>query len=268
MGKSTRDGNGITNTLRIDNMRVFTDGACSKNGRTNAKAGFAAWFPENRELSSSHRMADEHVQTNQRAELSAIHLAVSTLETAGFLDEDISIYTDSEYSINCLTKWLPGWISRGWKTSDGKDVLHQDLIKETTEKLAKFKGHRFIHVKAHTGGEDDLSRQNDIVDRMARATIDETVRVIEPPVVDDILPGCPLRLLGPPTSQAELVNWIRANLSSLDKDIIDKHLMKAFAEMCKNRSINLTKQTIQRTPMLRAERAHLQIVHVVVEKIE
>ncbi len=249
-------------------MRVFTDGACSKNGKADAKAGFAAWFPENRELSSSHRIPDGQPQTNQRAELAAIHLAVNTLETAGFLDEDISIYTDSEYSINCLTKWLPGWTSRGWKTSEGKDVLHQDLIKEISDKLAKFRGHRFVHVKAHTGGGDDLSRHNDIVDRMARSTIDETVRVVEPPVIDDLFPGCPLRLLGPPTSQTEVLNWMRANLSTLDKDIIDKHLMKAFIEACKNRGVNLTKQTIQKTPMLRAERAHLQIDHVVVEKVE
>ena len=249
-------------------MRVFTDGACSKNGKPDAKAGFAVWFPEKRNLSSSHRVPENESQTNQRAELSAIRFAVSVLEKAGYLDEDIVIYTDSEYSINCVTKWLPGWISRGWKTSDGKDVLHQDLIKEITERLVKFKSHRFVHVRAHTGGEDDLSRHNDIVDRMARGTIDESVKVVEPPVVDEIFPGCPLRLLGPPTSQANILTWMRANLSTLDKDVIDKHLMKAFVEICKNRDINLTKQTIQRAPMFRAERGHLQIEHVVVEKVE
>lgn len=249
-------------------MRVFTDGACSKNGRPDAKAGYGVWFPENRDLSSSQRIPDGEPQTNQRAELSAIYAAAVTLEKAGCLDENIVIYTDSEYSINCLTKWLPGWISRGWKTTDGKDVLHQDLIKGISDKFAKFNSYRFVHVKAHTGAEDDLSRHNDIVDRMARGTIDETVRVVEPPIVDDIFPGCPLRLLGPPTSQNDVLVWMRGNLSALDKDIIDKHLMKAFIEVCKNRSVNLTKQTIQRTPMLRAERAHLQIDHVVVEKVE
>lgn len=249
-------------------MRVFTDGACSKNGKPDAVAGFAAWFPENRELSSSHRIPAGESQTNQRAELSAIHLAVTTLEREGFLDEDIAIYSDSEYSINCLTKWLPGWTSRGWKTSEGKDVLHQDLIKDISGKLARFRSHRFIHVKAHTGSGDDLSRQNDVVDRMARCTIDETVRVVEPPIVDDLFAGCPLRLLGPPTSQNDVLTWMRANLPALDRDIVDKHLIKAFMEVCKNRGVTLTKQIIQRTPMLRAERAHLQIEHVVVEKVE
>jgi ribonuclease HI len=249
-------------------MRVFTDGACSNNGKPDAKAGFAIWFPEKRELSCSQRLPDNEPQTNQRAELSAIRMAVVILEKAGYLDEDIVIYTDSEYSMNCVGKWLPGWISRNWKTSDGKDVLHQDLIKEITSILARFKSHRFVHVRAHTGGSDDLSRHNDIVDQMARGTIDESIKVVEPPVVDEIFPGCPLRLLGPPTSQPNILTWVRENLSTLDKDIIDKHLMKAFVEVCKNRDINLTKQTIQRTPMFRAERGHLQIEHVVVEKIE
>lgn len=249
-------------------MRVFTDGACSKNGKPDAKAGFAVWFPEKRDLSCSHRVPDNQPQTNQRAELSAIHMAVSILEKGGYLDDNIVIYTDSDYSINCLTKWLPGWISRNWKTSEGKDVLHQDLIKECSAALAKFKSHRFVHVKAHTGNEDDLSKNNDIVDRMARGTIDESVRFVEPPVVDELFAGCPLRLLGPPTSQDTILTWMRANLSTLDKDIIDKHLMKAFVEVCKNRDINLTKQTIQRKTMYRAEKGHLQIERVVVEKVE
>ncbi len=249
-------------------MRVFTDGACSKNGKPGAKAGFAAWFPEYPTLSSSQRVPDNESQTNQRAELSGIRLAVDILERNGHLDEDVIVYTDSDYCINCLTKWLGGWMARNWKTTDGKDVLHQDLIKEISGRLAKFKSHRFVHVRAHTGGEDDMSKNNDVVDRMARSTIDETVRVVEPAVVDDIFPNCPLRLMGPPTSQAHILRWMQGSLSTLDKDIVDKHLMKAFAELCKARDINLTKQTVQRETMYRAERGHLQIDRVVVEKIE
>lgn len=178
------------------------------------------------------------------------------------------IYTDSKYSIDCLTTWLPGWVSRGWKTADGKDVLHQDLIRDTSSRLAKFKSYRFVHVKAHTGGADELSRHNDRVDRMARSTIDETVRVVEPPAIDDLYPECPLRLMGPPVAQSEVLHWIRGHLDSMDRAIVDKHLLKAFAEVCKVRDVTLTKQTIARTVMLRAERSHLQIDRVVIEKLD
>lgn len=249
-------------------MRVFTDGACSNNGRPTAKAGYAVWFPDAQSLSMSARVPDTCAQTNQRAELSAIHRCVVILDDGGYHDEDIVIYTDSDYSINCLTKWVSGWVARGWKTSSGTDVLHRDLIEDVSKRLTKFKSHRFVHVRAHTGGTDDLSKNNDIVDRMARATIDDTVREVPPPAVDDLFPGCPLRLLGPPVAQSELLTWMKANLDTMDQDVIQKHLLKAFAELCKARDVALTKQTIQRTPMLRAERSRLQIDRITIEKAE
>lgn len=248
-------------------MRVFTDGACSNNGRKNAKAGYAVWFPDHAEFSTSGRVPVEQSQTNQRAEMMGIHKAVDVLETRGYYDEDIVVYTDSDYCINCLTKWIPGWISRGWKTAEGKDVLHRDLIESISSRLSKFKSYRFHHVRAHTGGQDDMSVNNDIVDRMARGTI-EDIKVVPPPASDEMFPGCPLRLMGSPIQQTDVVTWVRSNLGTLDKDIVDKHLFKAFAELCKIRDVNLTKQTIQKRTMIRAEVGHLQINNVQVEKIE
>jgi ribonuclease HI len=248
-------------------FRVFTDGACSQNGKPGAKAGYAVWFPENRGLSFSARIPADQPQTNQRAEMAAIHRAVLILEDHGHTDEDIVIYTDSDYCINCLTKWIPGWVSRGWKTSNGTDVLHRDLIEDISTRLTKFKSHRFVHVRAHTGGQDDLSRNNDVVDRMARGTIEE-VRDIPPPAVDELYPGCPLQLMGAPVPHSQLMTWIKANIGSLDQAILDKHLLKAFTEMVKLRDVTITKQSIQKTPMLRAERSSLQITHVTIDKIE
>ena len=248
-------------------MRVFTDGSCINNGKPGAKAGYAVWFPENREWSESHRIPDGESQTNQRAELSAIFKAVSILDQQGIYDEDIIIYTDSDYSIKCLTQWITGWIAKGWKTSEGKDVLHQDLIKGITEKLTKFKSHRFHHVRSHTGGGDDLSVNNDIVDRMARGTIEE-VKLVEPPAVDQLFEGCPLQLMGSPISQSRVIEWIRNNLNRLDTETVNKHLMKAFVEQCKTKDVVITKQTIQKQTVLRAERGHLQVSSVVINKLD
>jgi ribonuclease HI len=249
-------------------MRVFTDGACSSNGRPGAKAGYAAWFPDNQALSVSARIPAGEPQTNQRAELSAIHRAVVVLEERGFRDEDVVIYTDSEYCVNCLTKWITGWVSRGWKTSAGGDVLHRDLIQDTSSRLAKFKSYRFGHVRSHTGGEDDLSRNNDIVDRMARATVDDTVREVPLPAEDVLFEGCPLQLMGAPVAQSVLLQWMRTNLDTLDRSVVDKHLMKALTELCKISDVSLTKQTIQKSPMIRAERMSLQITRVDTETTE
>jgi ribonuclease HI len=248
-------------------MRVFTDGSCTSNGRKGAKAGYAAWFPDHPSWSSAFRVPDDQDQTNNRAELSAINLAVKTLEDRGEIDCDLVIYSDSEYSINCLTSWLPGWMNRGWKTAAGKDVLHQDLIKDTTARLSKFKSHRFVHVKAHTGALDELSKQNAVVDKMAQDIVNGIEAKPEVPVVvDELFPGCPLRIMGGPTQQKDIIAWMRSSIDTLDKELIDKHLYKAFAEMCKARDVNLTKQVISKTPMIRAERGHLQIETV--DKVE
>ena len=138
-------------------------------------------------------------------------------------------------------------------------MLHRDLIEDASKRLAKFKSHRFVHVRAHTGGEDDLSRNNDVVDRMARGTIEVVPENIPMPAADVLFEGCPLQLMGPPTPMTAIVTWMRGNLSILDKAVIDKHLFKAFTELCKDREVNLTKQTIQKTPMIRAERTSLQV---------
>ena len=248
-------------------MRVFTDGSCTSNGRKGAKAGYAAWFPDHPAWSSAHRVPDDQDQTNNRAELSAILLAVTTLQDRGEVDCDLVVYSDSEYSINCLTSWLPGWMNKGWKTAAGKDVLHQDLIKDTTARLSKFKSHRFVHVKAHTGGLDELSKHNAVVDKMAQDIVNGIVPKPEiPVVVDELFPGCPLRIMGGPTQQKDIVTWMRTSIDTLDKELIDKHLYKAFAEMCKARDVALVRQVISKTPVIRAERGHLQIDAV--DKVE
>jgi ribonuclease HI len=243
-------------------MRVFTDGSCIGNGKSGAKAGYAVWFPENPSWSTSARIPNEQSQTNQRAELYAILAAANVLIEHGCTTEDIVIYTDSDYSINCLTKWITKWVARNWKTIDGKDVLHQDLIKDISNKLSKFKSHRFHHVRAHTGGEDDLSKNNDVVDRMARESVEDTPKPIALPSATDVLfPGCPLSLFGSSVQQSIIVSWIRNNMSVLDADVIDKHLFKAFTEICKARDVNLVKQVVQKKNVIRAEVAHLQITH-------
>ena len=241
-------------------MRVFTDGSCTSNGRKGAKAGYAVWFPDHPSWSSARRVPDNEDQTNNRGEMSAILLAVMTLEDHGETDCDLVVYSDSEYCINCLTSWLPGWINKGWKTAAGKDVQHQDLIKDITSRLSKFKSHRFVHVKAHTGGLDELSKHNAIVDKMAQDITNGIEPKPEAPVVvDELFPGCPLRIMGGPTQQKDIVAWMRTSIATLDTELIDKHLFKAFTEMCKARDVNLTRNVIAKTPMIRAERAHLQI---------
>ena len=51
-------------------INVFTDGACSNNGKQNAKAGIGVFFEENDPRNVSRRVDGK--QTNNTAELTAI----------------------------------------------------------------------------------------------------------------------------------------------------------------------------------------------------
>ncbi|HRL44808.1 MAG TPA: ribonuclease H, partial [Gemmiger qucibialis] len=57
--------------------------------------------------------------TNNRMELTGLLEALRQLKEPC----DIDLYSDSQYVINSLTKWLPGWKRKGWKKADGKPVL-------------------------------------------------------------------------------------------------------------------------------------------------
>ncbi len=47
----------------------------------------------------------------------------------------VTIYTDSSYVINGITKWIHGWKRNGWKTKTKDDVLNKDLWMNLDEVL-------------------------------------------------------------------------------------------------------------------------------------
>ena len=50
--------------------------------------------------------------------------------------EDLVIETDSQYAINCSTKWVQGWKRNGWKNSQKKPVKNADLIRAIDNEIA------------------------------------------------------------------------------------------------------------------------------------
>jgi ribonuclease HI len=60
--------------------------------------------------------------TNIRMEGFAIMAALK--HSAG---EPCTIYTDSEFWINVITKWAPGWKAKGWKKSGGP-IKNLDIV--------------------------------------------------------------------------------------------------------------------------------------------
>ncbi len=88
--------------------------------------------------------------TNNMGELKAV---LDLFEaTASRPEVKLRVYCDSQYVINSLTKWMPGWKKKGWKKSDGKPVLNRDLL-EALDQALTGRDYEFIWVKGHAGHE-------------------------------------------------------------------------------------------------------------------
>lgn len=88
--------------------------------------------------------------TNNMGELKAV---LDLFEaTASRPEAKLRVYCDSQYVINSLTKWMPGWKKKGWKKSDGKPVLNRNLL-EALDRALTGRDYEFIWVKGHAGHE-------------------------------------------------------------------------------------------------------------------
>lgn len=135
-------------------FEIFTDGACTDNGKKNAKGGYGVHFYSLKGQGDVSRpLFPQENQTNNRAELRAIQSAMDYIDknknTILAEYDQIRIWSDSEYSIHCLTKWAPGWRRNGWKKRDGSPVLNLDLIRSILDRLQLNHQVTLQHVRAH-----------------------------------------------------------------------------------------------------------------------
>jgi ribonuclease HI len=87
-------------------VQVYTDGACSSNGRNNAKAGLGVYWCDGHPLNISEPVSGR--ATNNCGEIQAATRAIKVALQNGV--SKLSINTDSKFLINSVTKWMPGEI--------------------------------------------------------------------------------------------------------------------------------------------------------------
>ena len=143
---------------------VYTDGACSNNGRDNALAGIGIYFGRNDNRNISKKI--EGKQTNNTAELSAIIETYYIIENDILNGKKIAIVSDSEYAIKCVSSYGEKCYNKGWNV----DIPNKELVK-TAYEMYKDKLIQFIHIKAHTHNTDIHSVGNDNADKLANIAI-------------------------------------------------------------------------------------------------
>lgn len=256
-------------------ISIYTDGSSLNNGRKNSKGAYACVYPSISAESFGRPLPADGSQTNQTAELTGILEGVRHLKTISDVSGSVvRICTDSEYAINCLTKWITGWRKRDWKTAEGKPVVHKVLLEAILKELEGLGGHQFVHVKAHTGGEDTDSKWNDYADQLATkaAELGRPVKfeeLVEKVIrtgttADEVLSGIPLKIMGAPMSETDLVKAILANTASLDAKFLGTALISALKKTMNARAYDLEKTKIHGAVAYRL----IEKTHLTIEKLE
>lgn len=145
---------------------VYTDGACSNNGRANARAGLGVYFSAGDARNLSKSVVGK--QTNNTAELSAVVEAYYLIQEDLKAGKKIGLVTDSEYVLKCVGSYGEKCERLEWKKK--KPIPNVELLKEVYL-LYKDSGVKFIHIDAHTGSQDVHSLGNEGADRLAVAAI-------------------------------------------------------------------------------------------------
>ena len=138
-------------------VEIFTDGASSGNPGPGGWGALLRCRGVEKELSGG-----EKETTNNRMELTAVISALAALKTSC----DISLYTDSKYVMDGITRWLPNWKKNGWKTSNKKSPVKNVDLWQRLDELAGGHEIRWIWVKGHAG-----HAENERVDELARNAI-------------------------------------------------------------------------------------------------
>lgn len=143
-------------------IEIYTDGACSGNGKANPLSGWAFAVLIDGHLTASH-CGSIRGGTNNIAELTAIAKGLEYLETLVITNfEEIKVYTDSAYCCNCWKDgWWKNWLNNGWRTAKKEPVANKELWQKL---IPWFKQGQFhmVKVKGHDG-----NYYNELVDTMA-----------------------------------------------------------------------------------------------------
>lgn len=135
-------------------IKIYTDGACKGNPGPGGYGCIICDEKGTHSVLSGGSVAT----TNNRMELMAAIIALESVP----VNSSITLYSDSKYVIDGITKWIYGWNKSNWKNNSVKNI---DLWKRLD---AITQQHNVIWqwIKAHNGNE-----YNELVDQLASSSV-------------------------------------------------------------------------------------------------
>ena len=136
-------------------IEIYTDGSCLENP---GNGGWAAIININGDFKKIS--GKEKNTTNNRMELMAPINALKNIKS----EEEIIIYTDSQYVKLGITEWINTWLKNNWQNSKKEQVKNKDLWLELYN-LNKSLNVKWNWIKAHTG--NPLNEEVDLLAKKA-----------------------------------------------------------------------------------------------------
>ncbi len=121
---------------------IFTDGGSRPNP---GPGGWGVVRVANGEVVQQLYGSDP-MTTNNRMEMTAIINALKSIS----VDEDVTIYADSQLCINTLTVWAKSWERNAWKKKGG-EIKNLDLVQEAYALFQERPRTRFEWIAGHGG---------------------------------------------------------------------------------------------------------------------
>lgn len=141
---------------------IYTDGGCIGNPGPGGWAAILRYQGHEKELTGRYRQT-----TNNRMEVRA---AIEGLE-ALTRPCAVTIYTDSAYLRDGITRWVHAWQRNGWKTAAKAPVKNQDLWQRLLQAIARHApagGVEWYWTRGHAGDAAN-ERADELANQAARA---------------------------------------------------------------------------------------------------
>jgi len=157
--------------LFTNTVIAFTDGSCYPNPNGHGGWAFTCSFKDK----SVVRYGYQNRASNNMMELEAIYRCLQYVPAGKKYNYPFTLYTDSQYAKNVLTKWVDGWEESGqWVTSNGSPVKNKKLIKATHRLVlehSRYRDFKLRWIKGHAGVEEnELADRNASFARISRST--------------------------------------------------------------------------------------------------
>jgi len=148
-------------------ISVYIDGSCRVHTTRKGSWGFLiVGHSEDSTSDKSLVILKEKVEIVENTTISVMEMTALKESLIYLLhhhpDDEITIYSDSQFVVNSYNEYLLNWINNGWKTSSGKEVSHKEIWMDI-EEMSRYLPFRLEWVKAH-----DVNQYNNYIDSIVQ----------------------------------------------------------------------------------------------------